>query len=242
MWRGFYIDQFELVGIDEDYNKGGDNKLALEIKERKITTSGFSPTISRLLINFGTTGAGMHEYAANLQVGKKYCFNGDNLQNAKILAGKTGNKLDINNSVNDIPEIREFNEEGEIITHGPVTPKKPLSSTIKEKILGNLDKISFDQAGHLANAELLRDPQNEYGTQQRESKGVYQIKIDNEEINLRDFDRLENEKNWFEIRNAIVSSIKQNIKIIKIIYKNVILNIKFNNSQNTYFVNSTIKN
>ncbi|CAG8675694.1 957_t:CDS:1, partial [Paraglomus occultum] len=178
------------------------------IKERKITTSGFSPTINSLLINFGTTGAGMHEYVAELQVGKKYYFNGGNLENAKIL---TGNKLDINNSADKIPEIRVFNEEGEIITHGPVTPKKPLSSTIKDKILRNLDKISFDQAGHLANAELLKNPQNEYGTQQKEKAGVYQIKIDNEEINLRDFDRLENEKNWFEIRDAIVNGIKQNI-------------------------------
>src|SRR5438552_11420529 len=118
MWRGFYIDQFELVGIIEDFNKGGDNKLILEIKERKITTSGFSTTINRLLINFGTTGAGMKEYMDNLQVGKKYCFNGDNLQNAKILAGKMGNKLDINNSTNDIPEIRVFKEEPEIIIHG----------------------------------------------------------------------------------------------------------------------------
>lgn len=84
------------------------------------------------------------------------------------------------------------------------------NSRIKEKLLRNLDKISFDQAGHLANAELLKLPY-EYGTQQKEKVGVYRIKIDKEEINLRDFDREENEKNYLEIRDAIVDSIKKNI-------------------------------
>ncbi|CAH1755777.1 15085_t:CDS:10 [Entrophospora sp. SA101] len=41
------------------------------------------------------------------------------------------------------------------------------NTRIKEKILRNLDKISFDQAGHLANAELLKRPY-EYGTERKE--------------------------------------------------------------------------
>ncbi|CAJ0756331.1 22042_t:CDS:2, partial [Entrophospora sp. SA101] len=146
MWRGIYLDSFELVEIIEDYNKGGDNKLILKIKERKITTSGFSPTINYLLINFGTTGAGMHEYATELQVGKKYHFNGDNLENTKILIGK---QLDLNNSVDKIPEIRVFNEEGEIITHGPIVPtngSKPPTNNQKptNSKLANL-KIIFQK-------------------------------------------------------------------------------------------------
>ncbi|MCE8163769.1 MAG: hypothetical protein I3273_05880 [Candidatus Moeniiplasma glomeromycotorum] len=103
-------------------------------------------------------------------------------------------------------------------------------SRIKDKILLHLDKISFDQAGHLANAELLKLP-HEYGTQRKEKVGVYQIKIDNEKINLRDFDRLENEKYWYEIRDAIVNNIKQNIsdwEIKKDEYNNIFLQNKKN--------------
>src|SRR4051794_40229032 len=115
MWRGFYFEPFELVEINEDYNKGGDNKLILKIKERRIINNlshkFTSPTITTLLINFGTTGAGMHEYATKLQVGKQYRFNG-RLEDAKILVGKSGNKLDIN----DIPKIQIFKEGPEIIT------------------------------------------------------------------------------------------------------------------------------
>ncbi|CAG8700380.1 653_t:CDS:2, partial [Ambispora leptoticha] len=72
-------------------------------EERKITTSGFSPTISYLEINFGNDNAKMAEYKANLQIGKKYHFNGDDLQNAKILTNK---RLDLNNSADKVPEIR----------------------------------------------------------------------------------------------------------------------------------------
>src|SRR5437764_5388920 len=161
MLRGFYFEPFELVEIDEYHNKGGDNKLILKIKERRIInnlSSKFtSPTITSLLINFGTTGAGMHAYATKLQVGKQCRFNG-RLEDAKILVGKFGNTLDIN----DIPKIQVFKEEPEIITHEPIVPNnnRPASFAIKEKLLRNLDKISFDQAAHLANAELLKNPQN----------------------------------------------------------------------------------
>ena len=92
----------------------------------------------------------MHEYAAKLQVGKKYHFNGDRLENAKILAGK---KLDLNNSADKVPEIRVFNEEGEIITHG--YPHND-NSRIKEKLLRNLDKLCLDPGGYLANNEYLK--------------------------------------------------------------------------------------
>jgi hypothetical protein len=240
MWKGIYLDSFELVEVIEDYNKGGDSKLALEIKERKITTSGFSPTISRLLINFGTTGAGMHEYADNLQVGKKYRFNGDNLQNAKILAGKTGNKLDINNSADNIPEIRVFKEEPEIITHGPTTPNnnQPVSSAVKEKILRNLDKICLDPTGELTNTEILKNDDADYYLK----KGVYgsyssewkewwdkakQIEIDGVKIDLEQLSL----EDYYEIKNALIREIKQNPAEWKIKEK-----------KHTHWIEKTIRN
>ncbi|MEG7978652.1 MAG: hypothetical protein NY202_01745 [Mollicutes bacterium UO1] len=41
--------------------------------------------------------------------------------------------------------------------------------------------------------------------------GIYHIKVEGEEINLLKFDREENEKDYLEIRKAIVNNIKQNI-------------------------------
>ncbi|CAG8608638.1 5256_t:CDS:2 [Ambispora gerdemannii] len=89
---------------------------------------------------------------------------------------------------------------------------QPVSPATKKKILRNLDKISFDQAGHLANAELLKNP-HYYGTTRKRELGIYlyQTKIEDEEINLLKFDREENKKDYLEIRNAIVNNIKQNI-------------------------------
>src|ERR1043165_6476497 len=99
--------------------KGENRYLVLKVKERKIINNSgkfFAPAIKYLEINFGNDIAKMAEYKANLQIGKKYPFNGDNLKNTKILPNK---RLDINNPVNNIPEIQIFNEEPEIITHGP---------------------------------------------------------------------------------------------------------------------------
>lgn len=107
----------------------------------------------------------MHEYATKLKVGKKYHFNGDRLENAKILVGSSlGSQLDLNNSADKVPEIRVFNEEGEIITHHPFprndnsTPQKKDNrlSSIGKKLLLNLDKIGLDPVGALADAELIK--------------------------------------------------------------------------------------
>jgi hypothetical protein len=140
----------------EETKEGENNKLILKIKERKITNSGFSPTINYLLINFGNDNAKMAEYKAILQVGKKYYFNGGNLENAKILTNK---RLDLNNSADKIPEIRVFNEEGETITHKPKVPKDnpkpPVNNNLKPtntelvqlKIIFqklNIKKITFE--------------------------------------------------------------------------------------------------
>lgn len=116
--KTLYISHFELEWM-EDWKEGEDNKLVLKIKERKIVNNGnyCAPTISYLLINFGDKKAEREKYKANLQVGKKYCFNtgGEGLKNTKILTGK---KLDLNNSADNIPEIRVFKEEPEIIVCG----------------------------------------------------------------------------------------------------------------------------
>lgn len=87
---------------------------------------------------------------------------------------------------------------------------RPISPSTKEKTLRNLNQISFDQAGHFANAELLKNP-NYYGTAKKRELGIYQIKIAGEEINLLELDREENENCYLEIRNAVVSNIRQNI-------------------------------
>ncbi|CAG8734858.1 7136_t:CDS:2 [Funneliformis caledonium] len=79
----------------------------------------------------------------------------------------------------------------------------------KEKILCNLDKITFDRAGHLANAELLKGA--DMSLAEQEKAGAYQIKIEGEEINLREFERLEQEKNYLEIRKKFVDNLKKNI-------------------------------
>lgn len=78
----------------------------------------------------------------------------------------------------------------------------------KEKILRNLDKITFDYAGHIANAEVMKNPEKK---RKREVGGAYQIKIDDEEINLLEFEKPEGEKDYLEIRAAFVNNIKQNI-------------------------------
>ncbi|CAG8743463.1 13345_t:CDS:1, partial [Ambispora leptoticha] len=77
----------------------------------------------------------------------------------------------LNNSADKVPEIRVFNEEGEIITHDPTAPSnnQPVSSTIKEKLLRNLDKICLDPTGELTNAEILKHNEADYYL----SKGVY---------------------------------------------------------------------
>lgn len=77
-------------------------------------TNFSTPKIAYLLINFGNYKAKMAEYKANLKVGKKYYFNGDRLENTKIL---TNQQLDINNSADNIPQIWEY-KGPEIITHG----------------------------------------------------------------------------------------------------------------------------
>jgi hypothetical protein len=81
----------------------------LKIKERGMVnnTNYFSPKIAYLLINFGNDKVKMAEYKSNLQVGKKYHFNGNPLENAKILTNK---QLDLNNSADKIPEIANIKD------------------------------------------------------------------------------------------------------------------------------------
>jgi hypothetical protein len=144
-----FLDKFELEWI-EDRKVSGNNQLILKIKERGIinNTSYFSPKIAYLLINFGNSRAKMDEYKSNLQVGKKYHFNGDRLENTKILTNK---QLDINNSADNIPEIREY-KGPEIITHGhPISHSElTINKVNKLKELfqkNNIKKVVFQKGG-----------------------------------------------------------------------------------------------
>ncbi|MCE8164141.1 MAG: hypothetical protein I3273_04460 [Candidatus Moeniiplasma glomeromycotorum] len=215
------LDFFELTGIEE-LIEGAGNKLVLKIKERKMINNhkNFAPTITSLLINFGDKKAERDQYKANLQIGKKYYFNGDNLKNTRFLAGK---RLDINNSVNEIPDIRLFNEEGEIITHD--FPHKN-TSLIKEKILRNLDKICLDPIGYLADAEIIKGSEVEenYNGGKVNNSGwnawndkVHQVEVGGEKINLTKLSRADK----LAVRKAIIASIKTNPQDWKIEKSNI---------------------
>jgi hypothetical protein len=114
-----------------------------------VNNTNFStPKIAYLLINFGNDKAKMAEYKASLQVGKKYYFNGDRLKNTKILTGK---RLDINNSADNIPKIREY-KGSEIITHGDPIKHSKLTINKVEKLReifrkNHIKKIVFQDSG-----------------------------------------------------------------------------------------------
>jgi hypothetical protein len=143
--NGFYINEFELEWIEESWERGN-SKIILKIKENN--TNYFSPKISYLLINFGNNRAKMDEYLSNLQVGKVYLFNGNPFENAKILTNK---QLDLNNSADNIPEIREY-KGPEIITHGEPINKSELTinkvNQLKELFQkNNIKKVVFQKGG-----------------------------------------------------------------------------------------------
>jgi hypothetical protein len=100
---------------------------------------------------------------------------------------------------------------------------QPVSSTIKEKLLRNLDKICLDPIGYLANAELVKnsDIENDFYTNTPKwtefSEKLYKIEIEGKEIDLR-------KVKWEDtraVKNALISEIKQNPQDWKIENSNI---------------------
>ncbi|CAG8456813.1 27248_t:CDS:2 [Gigaspora margarita] len=85
------------------------------------------------------------------------------------------------------------------------------SSRIKEKILRNLDKISLDPTGYLANAEIVKgDIEKDYDGEEKQSElqaKIRQVEIEGEEINLLFGLKYKDRQ---AIKQAIIAEIKQN--------------------------------
>ncbi|CAI2201166.1 15695_t:CDS:2, partial [Funneliformis geosporum] len=109
------------------------------------------------------------------------------------------------------------------------------NTQIKEKLLRNLDKICIEQTGHLANAELLKnDEENEY----------FFLEIEGEEINLEELSSedgvealinglplpVKNQKPT-DAELAKLKTIFQKLNIKKISFKNGELVITHNNNE-----------